>query len=448
LTASVSASLRPGLLLTLLLIGALARVAVLTLPGTLDVPDWKATSYVASSDFLHIYGRGGQPPEQRKLEWQDISVTTEYPPISHVEMAIVGRIYRLFDPAFGDSRLLTALVKLPGLLAELAFVGVLLTVGRRLVGDRVAQWIAIAFWLNPGIWLAGAVLGYLDAQMAVPATLALLAAADDRPKTAGVLAGMAVLTKPQAIFLFPVLGLMLLRRDGAFRWGSALQAAAAGLAVFIVAFVPFAAAGVGSSVLRAFQRLGEHDLVSGTATNLWWILTWAAGSAARVGELGIWAALSRPATMVRISTVLEWGFPNPRTIGTVLTALALAWAMWRGRHGLSRTEGALLGAWCVLAYFMVSGQVHENHAYLALPLLALAAGEDARLRPLFWAITAAFSLNLYLFYGLGQSLPPIVDRSWTFIDFSILLSVAYFALFAWLTARVIATVRPVQLPRS
>jgi hypothetical protein len=145
--------------------------------------------------------------------------------------------------------------------------------------------------------------------------------------------------------------------------------------------------------------------------------------------------------MVRISTVVGWGFPNPRTIGTMLTALALGWAMWRGRHGLSRAHGALLGAWCVLAYFMVSGQVHENHAYLALPLLVIAAGEDARLRPLLWATTAAYSLNLYIFYGLGQTSPPLFERGWTYIDFSILLSIAYVLLFAWLTARVVVTIR-------
>ena len=62
----------------------------------------------------------------------------------------------------------------------------------------------------------------------------------------------------------------------------------------------------------------------------------------------------------------------------------------------------------------------------------LAAGEP-RLRALHWLITAAFVLNLYLFYGLGMTLPPVIDRRWTFIDMSVLLSVAYLALAIWLT---------------
>lgn len=423
-------------LLVLLAAGAVARALVLPLPGTLDVPDWKATSYVASEDLLGIYGRGGWPPDERKLAWRDISVTTEYPPVSQLEMASVGHIYRRIDPGFGDSPTLTALIKAPGMVAEVLFVAVLLTWGRRLFGDRAATWAALAFWLNPAIWLGGAVLGYLDAQMAVPATLALLAAAERRPGTAGLLAAVAVLTKPQAIFVLPVLGVMVWGSMNDRRWKDAACAVLAGAAVFVAALAPFVIAGTWPSYVRAVQRLGEHDLVSGTATNLWWIVTWAAGSAARLGELGWWDALTRPATMVRISTVLSWGLPNPRTIGTMLTLAALAWAVWRARRGVTRSNGATLAAWCVLAYFMVSGQVHENHSYLALPLLAVAAADAPRWRPAYWAISGAFFLNLYLFYGFGQTWPPAIDRRWTVIDASLLLSAGYVALCAWLTVAI------------
>jgi hypothetical protein len=171
---------------------------------------------------------------------------------------------------------------------------------------------------------------------------------------------------------------------------------------------------------------------------MWWAVTWAAGSLARLSELGWAGALSRPATMVRISTAVAAGMPNPRIVGTVLTALALAWAMWRSRRGLTAERGTLLAAWCVLAYFTLSGQVHENHAYLALPLLGFAAGKTPSLRPLYWLISAAYALNLYLFYGLGQTLPPLIDRQWTFIDMSVLLALAYCVLVVWLTGRVAA----------
>jgi len=437
-----------SLLWTLLALGALLRVAALGWPGTLDVPDWKATSAIASSDLVRIYGAGGWPPDERKLEWAHISVTTEYPPVSHYEMAIVGLAYRQVSPEFTDGPLLTAFIKTPGLIAETLFVVMLLTWGARVMGREPATWIALAFWLNPVVWLGGAVLGYLDAQMAVPVTLAFLAASGRRFRMAGVLAAIAVLTKPQAIFALPALAFVVGRRDDRTSWRPLVEWSGAGLAVGVLAVLPFVVAGTWPSLLRATQRLGEHDLVSGTATNLWWLVTWAAGGAARVQEIGLWEALTRPATMVRISTVLGWGLPNPRTIGTVLTLGALGWAAWRSRHGLSLATGALVAGWCVLAYFMVSGQVHENHSYLAVPLLAVAAGVLPHLRRLFWLTSAAIFANLYLFYGLGEGRPPAIDRSWTVVDMSLLLAVAFAGLFVAWTRRVVLATSPAAGRRS
>jgi len=424
-------------ILVALLVGAAARLAVLGLPGTRDVLDWKATAFVASTDLLGVYGKGGWPPEERRLLWDRAYATTEYPPIDQFEMALVGRVYRVFDPEFRDSRLLSALIKIPGLIAELVFVVALLTWGRRVLGES-AVWAAMAFWLNPAVWLAGAVDGYLDAQMAVPAALAFLAVVDRRPRLAGVLIGIAVLTKPQALFIVPILAVMLVRRDGRMHLSSLISAALASVAVAVAAFLPYALAGTLPSLLRALQRFGEHDLVSGNATNLWWLLTWAAGSVVRLAELGWAGALSRPATMVRISTAVAQGIPNPRTVGLVLTIASIGWSIWRSRRGVSAPIGALVGAWGVIAYFMLAGQVHENHSYLALPFLAIAAGALPQLRRLYWLISAAFALNLYLFYGLGETLPPVVARSWTFVDLSVLLSVAYLGLAVWMTAEVSA----------
>ena len=422
-------------LLVILIIGAVARVAALSLPGTRDVPDWKATAYVNSVDFLGVYGAGGSPPDERRLIWEGINASTEYPPVDQLELAIVGRIYRLVDPEFRDSALLSVLIKLPGIIAEVILVWALLTWGRRLLGEG-AVWAAAAFWISPGVWLAGSVDGYLDAQMAVPATLAFLAVVDRRPKLAGVLIAIGVLTKPQALFVVPVLTMMLVREDGRTRFRPLIETAVAGLIVVVAAFVPYVIAGTWPSLLRALQRFGEHDMVSGTATNLWWLVTWAAGSAARLAELGWIGALTRPATMVRISTAVAQGIPNPRVVGIAFTLIAIGWGMWRMRRGVTAPTAALVAAWCVIAYFMVAGQVHENHTYLALPFLAIAAGARPRLRALHWLITAAFVLNLYIFYGLGMTLPPVIDRSWTFIDMSVLLSVGYLALAIWLTVEV------------
>ena len=53
-------------------------------------------------------------------------------------------------------------VWMPGLLAEMAFVLALLTWGGRVLGAQAATWTALAFWLNPVVWIGGAVLGARD----------------------------------------------------------------------------------------------------------------------------------------------------------------------------------------------------------------------------------------------------------------------------------------------
>ena len=429
-----------GSLLVLLLAGAVVRAVALPLPGTRDVPDWKATAFVASEDILGVYGAGGSPPAERKLVWRDVApVTTEYPPISQVEMAIVGRVYRAIDPEFHDGPLLSTLIKTPGLLAEIVLVVALLTWGRRVMGEA-AQWAALAFWLNPGVWLTGPVLGYLDAQMAVPATLALLAAADKRPGLAGVLAAVAVLTKPQAVFLLPILGIMVLCVEGKVRWRSAFGALAGGLVVTAAGLLPFVAAGTWPSYWRAVQRLGEHDLVSGTATNVWWLVTWAAGSAQRFGELGCPARCRDPRRWsgsrrcgVRISEPEDdWYRADPGGIGLGDVAITT----WRDRTGRRAGWGVVRAR-----VFHVVGPGARKPCVSDLAAPGTLGRRDAATATAVLVPLGGVLLNLYLFYGFGMTRPPLIDRAWTFVDMTVLLSIAYGVLAIWLTREVVRATR-------
>ena len=117
------------------------------------------------------------------------------------------------------------------------------------------------------------------------------------------------------------------------------------------------------------------------------------------------------------------------------------WAGWRASGGVTRAGAAALAAWSIYAYVILGAQVHENHLYPALPLLALAAGELAVLRSFFWIVSGIFAFNLYLFYGLGAGHPPIINRSWSGIDFTVWLSLANVVVFVVFTRRVAALTR-------
>ena len=62
-----------------------------------------------------------------------------------------------------------------------------------------------------------------------------------------------------------------------------------------------------------------------------------------------------------------------------------------------------------------------------------AAGLDAGKRGGFWAISCGAAINMYLFYGLGGGWPPIIDRRWTGVDFSVIIAAALVAAWVFLT---------------
>src|SRR5690606_19788930 len=92
-----------------------------------------------------------------------------------------------------------------------------------------------------------------------------------------------------------------------------------------------------------------------------------------------WEFHRAPPDALGVRRFVELGYPNPRPIGTGVAAAAALWGFYRA-HRAARA-GRLLpligaGAFAVHAYFMFAVQVHENHLYLAVPLLAIAAAVD------------------------------------------------------------------------
>jgi hypothetical protein len=440
-------SLSRRLLIPGLLCGSLLRALALPTPGTGDVTIWKVWSFAASHDVTGVYGVGGSPPERRVLRWHGQGMTVDYPPASLEELALVGRLYRSIDPRFEDSRTLNALVKLPGLLAEILIVGLVLAWGRRHGAGDAAAWIALAWWLNPAVIIDGPLLGYLDAEMAVPAMLALACALAGPAWIAGALLALAVLTKAQAIFAAPVImaalmggarplltgGARPLLTGGARGqpWRRFLHGAIGGTLMSAALLLPYLARGAWANVVQAVGRLATRDALSANGANLWWVATWILRAWDVHGEWGWGRALTQEVRILSITRAMEIGVPNPRVLGISIVGLLCAWAMREAWRSQSSARVAALAGWSAYAYALFAAQVHENHLYLAMPFFVVAGGLDRRYRPLCWAVSAIVSLNLLLFYGLGQDAPEILHRDWTGLDGSVLLAVASLVTFAW-----------------
>jgi dolichyl-phosphate-mannose-protein mannosyltransferase len=124
------------------------------------------------------------------------------------ELGLAGAIHRWFDPAFDDSPALTAATKIPGLCFGIGLAVLLWWAVRRRTGsEESAAWAALAWWANPATILNAEVLGYLDPLMSLPVIGAFVLVHPGLPAWAGASLAIAVLTKPQAILVAPVVAL-------------------------------------------------------------------------------------------------------------------------------------------------------------------------------------------------------------------------------------------------
>jgi len=385
--------------------------------------------------------------------------TVDYPPLALVELGAAGRVYRwLHHGDYPDDTRLIVAVKAPVLLADTAML-LLLSLGLRpLLGASRANWAALAYWLNPAVLLDGAMLGYLDPLFILPACASLLAIAFGWPLLAGLLAAASCLTKPQAAILLPALAIAIWRSP---MWGSAsglrssrssvwrspavwrsplglrrgLHPAltfAAGFAIAITAgLLPIVLAGAIPNFLQAMGRLTQHDMLSGNACNLWWIVGYVLRAYYSMHDMGVWTAFTAPTKILAISRVVELGYPNPRLIGLILFGTAAAWALWNARRRHDVWVAAALAAFLMHAYATFSVQVHENHLFAAVPLLGFAAAGRPRLTPVFVAVSAIFALNLNLFYGVSEDIGYALPRTLTIVDATVLVSIANCATLLW-----------------
>ncbi len=415
----------------LMAVVAAVRLAALPLRGTEDVLTWKIWMIGASKNVTTVYGVGGHPPVRGELHWLHHSTTVDYPPVALYELGAAGLVYRLFDAGFTDRRMLTAAVKVPGLIFGIALTVFLWWTVLRLTGDHNrAEWVALAYWANPATILNGEVLGYLDPLMMLPAIASLVLLHLRAPEWAGASLAIAMLTKPQALLIAPILAL------GAWRTGGARALVAAGLGGAITAGVlilPYALVGALPNMWLAFGSFyARRDILSGYAANIWWIANYVLRAWNQIPRLGVTGAYLAPVRRIMaISTFQDYGLPNPRPFGTLLVLLASGWSVWRIRRARDLSLHALGAAFIVHAFFVLSVGVHEHHMMLAVPLLALAAALRPPLAPLFWTISLIVALNMNLFYGIGLGLGWSPPRGLLLVDLSVLLSMANIAALVW-----------------
>jgi Gpi18-like mannosyltransferase len=274
-----------------------------------------------------------------------------YLPVLVAVFGTLAHVVPGFATATDASDLLVRVaLKIPPLVADGACAaGVYLLASGRRPGRAAA---ALAVLIVPATWYLSSSWGQYDAiYVAAPLWVAVMAVRD-RPIAAGVLLGLALMTKPQALFLaVPFVAWVLAR------WHVRRGVGVVLLASLVAAgtWLPFVPSGGISDYLRDVGSLQNSlfALLSVQAWNLWWLIQGAVGGDSFVSD----------------STVIL-GPLTPRIVGLIMTFVAealIALAMIRK----PTKDRLLLGlAATTLVSFCLMTTMHERYAYASLVFLA------------------------------------------------------------------------------
>lgn len=309
--------------------------------------------------------------------------TANYPPLALLPLAGIGALYRLISPEFDlAAPELTALVKLPAIIADLLTTIRIYRLIRRMSGDRAALICSSLCALNPAVWYTSAWWGQLEAVYTGLMFLALARATERRTESACGWLATAVLVKPHAAIIAPVLVVAAWREGG---WRALVRGGVLAGCVIATVLAPLAWAGQLPFLLAQVRAsAGKQLFLTMNAHNLWYLLSLGRGSFAARGDHAVFD------TQPLIGLLTGW------QIGLVLLAawcLLVVGVLWR-RSRTGVTDLFLPAAALVVGFFMLPTESHERYLFPALALLTPLLPASRHARWLYLGLSLTLFLNL------------------------------------------------------
>lgn len=318
------------------------------------------------------------------------NTTADYPPASLGVFWLVGKAFVLSQPAFAPGEIPVEIVpthwiRLPHLVFDLLLGFLLYRVvvfgglwGPRRQGPGWGRLAALAYWWNPAVLFGSAWWGQFDSMHAFLAVASIAALGGDRWILSAAALSAAGLSKPLAAPLVPILVVVAALRRGL---PGVVMAGASGLFVAILLFAPFWSTGRGMAALQ--RVLGDADIMPFTSLNAhnlwWWIGAWQPANAPGLGGV----------------TPRDWGVGVFLLVAGFLLVRSRGW-LRQARETEYRAGLFVLSAALVSAFFFFSTHMHENHLFLAVPLLVAVSGRSPRLAALAIAASICVFVNEFL----------------------------------------------------
>jgi Gpi18-like mannosyltransferase len=320
---------------------------------------WKTVSHGIHSAYLQV---ADSPP-------------SDNPPVLLYPFWFLGWLYeQLISPLFGRTRLgdpemLRFMLRLPGLAADLLAGAVVFRVVRQRCSFHAALCAAAVYVFNPALIFDSAYWGQTAAIHSLFMLLSIVALDRRRYDWAGIALAAAILSKPQAIAIAPLVLVLTIKERGTVRL------VAGGVVATLLITAPFILAGNSASVVGQYTQITTfHPFVAPNAHNFWWFVTGGSGWQHDTNLIG-------PISF--------------RTAGFLFFAAATLLSLvlvWRDRN-----LTFVATAYQALAFFMLNTQIHENHLLAMFAPLAIAAAVlDRQLWWFYGAFVVTVSANMTL----------------------------------------------------
>ena len=377
-------------------------VRVIIAPKLIISADLLAYSYwgqLFDAHPLTFYSAGGANPN-----W---TLIPNYPPVAIYLFGALEKVYFSLGALLGiplshdvlAAHMLKLVLKLPGILADLALLSILYVKAIRLMPRWLAWLLSATYALSPGILITVVVWGQTDGIALLLVAVGLLLAARKQDIWCGIVLACAVSFKPQPIVFVPLALIYLIRWSGV---RNAVRGAVAFIATTFVIWLPYLlppnfevlALKRNFSVVAA----NEFPTASHSGWNLWYVL-------------GIEAQNASAPFLGPLSITMVGGL-----LFAVILLIVLV-GIWRdGSEGRLWAGAAIVG----LAFFVVGTLQYERYLFPALGLFFLAALYNRR----YWLIYAVTSLVYMANFGwtifgckcdlYTPTWPPIVQQMLTF----------------------------------
>jgi len=281
-----------------------------------------------------------------------------YPPVFVYVYAAVGHGYaQWIDTTFDVGRMkasaaLTAGIKGVAVVAHLALGAAVFALLRRLHSEKWAAIASASYLLNPAVIFGSAVWGAPDGFHSLGIVAACGLGELNAWMPAWVAVALAAACKPQAWILMPLFGFRQLNLGGARRILSGGLVAGSTIGFLILPYIFSQRIGELLTLPSAIAQYMPYASVN--AHNIWWL--------AADGRL----LLDRD----------PWIGAITYEHASIALVLAFTLCVLHLARGVGRDRLFMLAAYQAFGWFCLTTQLHENHSFFVLPLLALALPFD------------------------------------------------------------------------